>query len=140
MVRMSPGGSLVLPPELEERLERIGLEFQAEFLGKACARHPGNFEALSELASILTRLGRVEEGLAADLQLVRLAPKEPVVHYNLACSLALLGRVDAAIDALERAVALGYRDLPHLEDDADLACVRSSPRYRTLLGHLRALG
>jgi tetratricopeptide (TPR) repeat protein len=137
---MSAGGSLDLTPEQEARLERLGLEFQADFLGRACARRPGNFEALSDLASILTRLGRVEEGLAADQELVRLAPKEPVVHYNLACSLALLDRVDAALDALERAIALGYRDLDHLEEDGDLERVRASPRYRSLLVRLRAKG
>jgi Flp pilus assembly protein TadD len=140
MAGMSPGSTLVLPPELEERLERLGLEFQAEFLGKALARRQGNFEVLSELASILTRLGRLEEGLAADEQLVRLAPKEPIVHYNLACSLALLGRVDLAIDALERAEDLGYDDVPHLEEDEDLVSLRSSPRYRALLERLRARG
>lgn len=131
-------GSLDLTPALEARLERLGLEFQADFLGRACARRPDNFEALTELASILTRLGRIEEGLAADEALVRLAPKEPIVHYNLACSLSLLDRVEAALDALERAVALGYRDLAHLEEDDDLARVRASPRYRRLLGRLRA--
>lgn len=137
---MSPGSTLVLPPELEERLERLGLEFQAEFLGKALARRHGNFEVLSELASILTRLGRLEEGLAADEQLVRLAPKEPIVHYNLACSLARLGRIDPAIDALEHAESLGYQDVPHMEEDEDLASLRSSPRYRALLERLRARG
>lgn len=140
MVPMSPSGPLTLPPELGERLERLGLEFQAEFLARACARRPGNFEALSDLASILTRLGRVEEGLQADEQLVRLAPEEPIVHYNLACSLALLGRVDPALDALERAVALGYTDLAHLEEDPDLERARSSPRFAALLRQLRARG
>lgn len=133
-----PGGALSLPPDLEERLERLGQEFLVEFLGRALARHPDNFAALSELATLLTRLGRLEEGLAADERLVRLAPGDPTVHYNLACSLALLARSEDALDALERAVALGYRDTGHLLEDEDLASLRSTRRFQALLATLRS--
>jgi Flp pilus assembly protein TadD len=135
---MSSRGSFSLSPELEERLDRLGLEFVAEFLGRAVERHPDNVEALAELANLLTRLGRLEEGLAADERLVRLAPADPTAHYNLACSLALLSRAEAALDALERAVALGYRDARHLLDDEDLASLRATPRFHALVASLRA--
>jgi tetratricopeptide (TPR) repeat protein len=135
---MSPGGAFPMPPELEERLERLGQEFLADFLGRSLARHPDNFEVLTELATLLTRLGRLEEGLAADQRLVRLAPRDPTVHYNLACSLALLGRSEAALDALGRAIALGYRDTEHLLGDDDLASLRTLPRFQTLLASLRS--
>ena len=138
MACMSGTDVFPLPKELENRLERLGLEFLADFLGRALARHPDNFAALSELADLLTRLGRLEEGLAADQRLVHLAPDDPTVHYNLACSLALLGRAQAALDALERAIALGYRDPEHMSDDEDLASVRSHPRFQALLASLRS--
>ena len=135
---MSRSGALSLPPELEERLGQLGLEFQVEFLQRALARHPDNFEALSEVATLLTRLGRLEEGLAADERLVRLAPRDPTVHYNLACSLALLARREAALDALERAAELGYRDTEHLLADEDLASLRAEVRFQALVESLRA--
>ena len=135
---MSGSDTFPLSPELEGRLERHGMEFLADFLGRAVTRHPDNFAALSELADLLTRLGRLEEGLEADERLVRLAPTDPTVHYNLACSLALLGRTAAALDALERAISLGYRDPEHMQGDADLASVRSEPRFQTLLASLRS--
>ncbi|MSR62386.1 MAG: tetratricopeptide repeat protein [Planctomycetes bacterium] len=130
-------GVLTLPPDVQERLEQLGLAFQAEFLGRSHARHPENLEVLSELATVLTRLGRFEEGLAADQRLAVLAPEDPTVHYNLACSLALLGRLERALDALERALALGYRDLAHLLDDPDLASLKEAPRFRALTQRLR---
>jgi len=135
---MSRNDAFPLPPELEDRLERLGLEFLAEFLGRALARRPDDFEALSELATLLTRLGRLEEGLAADQRLVHLSPHDPTVHYNLACSLALLGRAEAALDALEHSIALGYRDIEHMLGDEDIASVRSSSRFQALLANLRA--
>jgi len=134
----STSGSLPLEPEVQERLDRLGLEFLAEFLGRASTRHPEQVETLAELATILTRLGRLEEGLAADERLVRLAPEDATVRYNLACSLALLGRKDSALDALERAFELGYRDAAHLGADTDLDALREEPRFRALAARLAA--
>ena len=128
---------LELDPATAERLDRLGAEFLAEFLARSTARHPDNREALAELAATLTRLGRNEEGLEVDERLVKLAPADPTVHYNLACSLALCGRVETALDTLERAVELGYTDLKHLVEDEDLAAVRAEERFRTLVERLR---
>lgn len=137
---MSASGALSLPPELQERLEHLGLEFLADFLGRASARHPARLETLAELATTLTRLGRLEEGLAADQRLVRLVPDDPTAHYNLACSLALLDRKETALDALERAFELGYRDAEHLAADVDLDGLRGEPRFRALAARLAAAG
>jgi len=127
-----------LSPELERRFERFGLEFLVEFLGRAIRQRPQDLELLAERAGILTRLGRYEEGLAADEELVRRAPADPSVRYNLACSLALLGRQEEALDALERAHALGYADLEHLLADEDLHSLRPLARFQALVSRLRA--
>src|SRR5262245_12840571 len=127
MSRMSPP-AIAWPEPLLRRLERAGLEFAAEFHGRMVARHPDHVEALAHLATTLTLLGRLEEGLAADERLVALAPRDPVVHYNLACSLSLLGRKAHALDALERAVELGYRDGAHLGADEALAALHDEER------------
>ena len=49
-------------------------------------------------------------GIGVDRELARQVPDNPIVQYNLACSLALLGHKDAAMDSLEEAVSLGYAD------------------------------
>jgi tetratricopeptide (TPR) repeat protein len=135
---MSKNGALALPPDLLERLDHLGLEFLAEILGRASARHPDDLGPLTELATILTRLGRLQEGLAADERLVRLAPDDPTVRYNLACSLALLGRTQDALDALEYAFVLGYRDTAHLLADDDIESLRAEPRFQALVARLQA--
>jgi len=126
-------------PELERRLAELGEEFLAEFLGRAAECHPENVEVLVELATLLTRLGRHREGLAIDERLVRLLPEDPTVRYNLACSLALLGQAEPALDALEHAHVLGYGDLEHLLEDEDLRSLRQHPRFAALVERLRAL-
>jgi len=119
-------------------LERKGLDFLAEFLEIELAHQPDNVDALAELGHVYTRLGRLPEGLAVDRRLVRLLPENSTVHYNLACSLALLGRVDEAFVALELSVQKGYDDGAHLAHDEDLVTLRGDPRFQTLLARLGA--
>jgi len=114
------------------RLDRLGLEFLADVLGFEARERPGNSAALVSLGMVLTQLGRYEEGLAVDRRLVELHPEDSTAHYNLGCSLALVGEREKALDALEEAVRKGYDDAPHLAADADLASLRDEPRFQAL--------
>jgi tetratricopeptide (TPR) repeat protein len=100
---------------------------------EALRRRRGDVEVLLWLGHAYTRLGRVEDGLRVDLALTALLPEDATVRYNLACSYALLGRTDEAIDTLERSIRLGYRDLDHLRTDDDLRTLRNHPRFLALL-------
>lgn len=125
-------------PEILPALDRLGLEFLADFYGVETERHPENLAALGELGHLCTRLGRFEQGLAVDQRLVEIRPNDPTVHYNLACSLALVGDAGASIAALERAVTLGYDDVAHLLADEDLRSVRDHPAFRKLAESLES--
>jgi len=119
-------------------LDALGLEFMAGFLETEIDRHPENLGAWVDLGHVYTRAGRFEDGLRVDLELVRRAPQDPTVRYNLACSLALLRRKEEALDTLEKAVVLGYEDPEHLLADADLASLREEPRFLEIVRGLRA--
>ena len=123
--------------ELHQRLDHIGSEFLADFLGVALRHRPEDVDVLGELGLVYTRLGRYSDGLEVDRRLVQLAPQNPTAHYNLACSLALCGESGAALDALEAAVSFGYDDGPHLAADEDLASLRAEVRFVSLLEKLR---
>ena len=127
-----------LRPAVRGRLERLGQEFLADVLARETDRHPRNLAALAELGHVLTRLGRLEEGLAVDRRLAELVPEDPTVHYNLACSLALLEQGGAAVDALAQAIDLGYEDLDHLLQDEDLASLQGDERFLALVARLRS--
>ncbi len=132
-----------LPPfslraEVRQQLASEGQAFLADFLTRATQRTPDNLSALAELAHVLTRLGRLQEGLDADRKLVELDPHNPTFHYNLACSLTLIGDKVAALEALATSVALGYDDVEHLLDDEDLSALHEEAGFRTLVERLRA--
>lgn len=119
-----------------EKLDAIGEEFTLGILRTESARHPENVEALSEYANLLTRSGRYQEGLEVDLRLAALRPTDPFVHYNLACSYAMLGEKEKAFEQLARAVELGYDDREFLLSDTDLKSLREDPRFRRILESL----
>jgi len=107
--------------------------FELNFFERVLARCPDHIGAMEALGHLYTRLGEHQKGLAVDQRLVQLRPDRPVAHYNLACSLALTGRLDQAFAALDRAVRLGYGDFEHLARDPDLEALRADPRYRKFL-------
>ena len=136
MATRPPNTTFPLSSTVLDQLDRLGQEFLAGFYGRRVDRHPHDVEALVELGNLLTQLGRLEEGLVVDERLVALAPEDPTVRYNLACSLALLGKTELALSALERAHELGYDDPTHMLADADLASLRSEARFQRLVERL----
>ena len=85
------------------------------------------------LGETYTRRGWYEKGLDVDRRLSQLRPHEPVIWYNLACSLSLLKRYDESLDALRQAIGLGYDDFEYMLKDSDLGALRQLPKFRRLL-------
>jgi Flp pilus assembly protein TadD len=131
-------GNLEFGSEAHERLTSATLRFEIDMLEHLLDQAPDDLELLAELGALYTRAGEYEKGLATDRRLVELAPENPVSHYNLACSYAVLGQIDQAFASLDRAMARGYRDLEHLDHDSDLDRLRSDPRFALLRAKLAA--
>lgn len=109
------------------------LDFEISFFGSILKRRPDYVDVLRVLGNGLTLKGRYGEGLAIDRRLVRLRPRDPLAHYNLACSYALLKHQEQALRTLRKAIELGYRDFRYMKEDSDLDSVREDPRFRKLL-------
>ena len=121
-----------LDPEAEPE-EAEDLDFEIEFYERVIERSPDCVDVLMALGDDYTKAGRYREGLEIDLKLAKLRANDPIVHYNLACSHSLLGQIDEALEALRRAIDLGYRDFAHMQRDPDLENLRRDPRYLALL-------
>lgn len=109
------------------------IDFEIEFFGGILERRPDYVDVLRIMGNNLTSKCRYAQGLVIDKRLVQLRPKDPLAHYNLACSYALLKRPDQAIRTLRTAIELGYRDFRYMREDHDLDSVRHDPRFRQLL-------
>jgi len=72
--------------------------------------------------------------LAVSLELgMRVRGDNPVGWYNLACARARLGREEAAVEALQRALELGFDNDELLATDADLDPLRDRKDFRALM-------
>ncbi|MBS0207443.1 MAG: hypothetical protein JSS27_00680 [Planctomycetes bacterium] len=121
----------------ESVLSRAGhrsqVDFDIAFYGAILERSPSYLDVLRCLGELLARKGLHQRALEIDRRLVILAPNDPVVHYNLTCSLSLNGQVDEALKHLGRALDLGYDNLEHLQADTDLDPLREHPGFAALL-------
>jgi tetratricopeptide (TPR) repeat protein len=105
-------------------------QFEIMFYENILKHSPGFIEALIALAELYTKEGMHDKGLELDRRLAELRPEDPVIRYNLACSLSLKGDVPAAFDAMKRAISHGYQDFAHLEKDPDLLNLLSDSGFQ----------
>jgi tetratricopeptide (TPR) repeat protein len=121
------------------RRETRELDLKIEFMEGLVRRDPDYVEALQLLGDHYTQRGRYQQGLHVDKQLSRLEPSNPLVFYNLACSYSLIGNVDRAAAALDKAISLGYRDFNWLAKDPDLRKLRKDPLFRGIKDKIRKM-
>ena len=113
------------------------LDFEISFYEGVLKKRPDFFQALTAVGNAYTARGDYAEGLRIDLRLKRLRRDDPMVHYNLACSYSLLGKIDSAFKTLKTAIGLGYDDFNYLRRDPDLDNLRKDKRFETLFKALK---
>ena len=80
--------------------------------------------------------GNHAEAVGAFENAAELEFRSGTATYNVACANAMLGRTDAALDALERAAESGAIHRSTLYDDEDLESLRDEPRFQALADQL----
>jgi len=100
--------------------------------------HPGaGADALVRLQSHLHAAGRFPEAALVGRRAFDNGPEHPAeVAYDVACSLARAARPDEALGWLERAADAGLADPTAVDDDPDLAPLRSTPRYLAVVARM----
>jgi tetratricopeptide (TPR) repeat protein len=127
------------PRKRMTRQEIRDLDLEISFLEGIVRRSPGYIEALQILGDDYTRRGRFNEGLKVDERLSQLRPDDSMIHYNLACSYSLTNQVELAIESLESAINLGYRDFKWMNQDPDLKNLRDHSEYKRIRAKVRAI-
>jgi hypothetical protein len=67
---------------------------------------------------------------------IEISPHDAGSYYNLACSLALQNRLEAALEAISEAVALGFDDAGMMLSDPDLSALHRVARFSYLVHRL----
>jgi tetratricopeptide (TPR) repeat protein len=119
------------------RQELRDLDQEILFLEGIVRRDQNYVEALQVLGDDYTSRGRYAEGLKIDERLSKLRPDDSLVHYNLACSYSLTEQLDQALDSLETALNLGYRDFKWMAQDPDLENLREHAAYKKIQAKVR---
>ncbi len=119
-----------LATEVSDKLHQ---DFEVNLYRCALEHDPENVDILVFLGDAFSKRGMIDDGLEIDKRLVRVCPNEPTFYYNLACSHSLLGQLEPAMAALEKAIHLGYQNFEHLQQDSDLDNLRKDLRFIELL-------
>jgi adenylate cyclase len=94
---------------------------------------PDEARAYSLGANAVIRLGDKERSKRWCEQAMQLAPNDPLVLYNAACNLALLGESERALDGLERAIEAGVAVGDWIKHDPNVESLRSHPRFQAIV-------
>ncbi len=115
--------------------DKDNLDFEIHFYEGVIKKNPNYIDALIPLAEAYTKKGLYEKGLEIDKRLAQLCKDDSGVYYNLACSLALVGKKKEALQTLRQAVDLGYLDFVHLRKDPDLKSLHGHPDFEKLVDY-----
>jgi adenylate cyclase len=97
---------------------------------------PDDSAAYDHGVGVLALLGRHEESRQFGARAIAMRPHDPTTYYTGACGAVLRGDHDEALDLLERAVELGFRNADWFATDPDMGPLRSHPRYQRLVERL----
>ncbi len=89
---------------------------------------PSNALAWSRLGMSLHSTGKFDRAIAAFHKAVAIG-NNPFVMYNLACSYARQGDKEKSFEWLDKSVNAGFPQVTRLDNDTDLAALRSDARF-----------
>lgn len=110
--------------------ERLATEFEISIFELGRELQPRNNRVLDGLMSAYCADGRHREALELASELIRRDDANSRYHYNRACVLSVLGRLDDACEALCDAVERGFEDFEFMCKDPDLEPLRDRPEFR----------
>jgi len=91
--------------------------------------HADHQGALSTLRYFYYLQGNYPEALAAAQKLMAFGTPDADQWYDLASAYAVAHQPDSAFQALDKAIGLGWNDLQYMNNDPDLASLRSESRW-----------
>jgi Flp pilus assembly protein TadD len=104
-----------------------------ELFKEALALDPWSADARSRLGDVYLRMGRPDPAAAYYEEAIRIGGDAPHLEYGLACAEALKGHSGEALEHLEAALSVGYRDRRRIATDGCLDSLRGLPDFQILI-------
>jgi len=95
--------------------------------------HPDDARALYLGANALCQLGEKSRGLEWARRALAIDPEDCGILYNVACIYSLQGKIEEAIDCLEKAMTHAFWYKRWAEQDSDMDNLRNHPRFIALM-------
>lgn len=133
--------ALELNPEFSLALLNQGKAYEKQgFLQKskrelkeASAADPLLIQSLNHLGVFYKREGDYGKAIGILKKCIKIRDDFILAYYNLACIYSLQGRNDQSLTLLKRSIELGYRDFTWIMSDPDLANLRKTHDFETLI-------
>lgn len=130
----SPGAFVQILTQAEQLSSGKDWKRAAPLWERIVAANPVEGRFWTKLATARYNLKDYRRAISAYERAFALGSGSPAdTAYNTACAYALLGQKDQAFAWLDRSLVLGFLDLPLVQTDADLASLRSDPRFTLLI-------
>ncbi|MFN0054192.1 MAG: TPR end-of-group domain-containing protein [Planctomycetales bacterium] len=113
------------------------LERHAEALvayGRAFAEQPDHVDLLMGMAWCFKRTDQLPKAITAMERAYQIAPKEPVILYNLSCYWSLARNKTQALSWLGRALRMDQNLRRLIDEETDFDPLRSDPDFRLIVG------
>ena len=98
--------------------------------------NPDDARAFYMAANALVALGKLPRGQQWAERALAMRPDDPMLLYHVGCIFSMLGRVEPAIECLEKAASNGLTQKGWYEHDSNLDPLREHARFRDLVGSL----
>jgi len=129
-------GSLGLQEQSLAAAKRAFVRIEARLM-----KHPYDAMAICTGAATLVSLGEYGQAEAWASRALALSPEDYLVHYNAACTYAVTGRSDAAVERLEHIFSHAPRVRPWLlgivRHDVQLDSLRDRPDFQSFVNRLQ---
>lgn len=101
---------------------------------RAFAEKPNNVELLMSMAWCYKRTQQLPKAITAMEEAYRIAPKVPVILYNLSCYWSLAGNKAQALSWLGRALRMDQSLRRLIDDETDFDPLRGDPDFQLVAG------
>ena len=116
--------------------EKASMKRVDELLTKHIELHPDDLRSRSIWSANQVELGAFDKATRNADQVMKLDPSDPSTLYNIACTYAVAGKKEKALDVLAKAVGVGFSDPDWLTSDPQLDPIRDDERFKSLLSSM----